>query len=132
MNDHELIEKILTAYKTIAVVGISAKEGRPANDVPHYMLSQGYKIIPVNPTLEEWNGIKAYPDLKSVPEKIELVNIFRQSEDIPPVLEDAIVAGAKAIWMHSGIINEQAAAKARAAGIEVMMDHCIRVEHRNL
>ena len=126
------IQEILRTYKTIAVVGISAKEGRPALYVPDYMRSQGYTIIPVNPTLTEWQGVKAYPDLKSLPAAPEIVNIFGKSEDIPPVVDDAIAAGAKVIWMQSGIANEAAAAKARAAGIEVVMDHCIMVEHRSL
>ena len=127
------IPEILESYKTIAVVGISAKEGRPALYVPDYMRAQGYTIIPVNPTLTEWQGIKAYPDLKSIPasEKIEIVNIFRKPEDVPPVVDDAIAVGAKVVWMQSGIVNETAAAKARAAGIEVVMDRCIMMEHKN-
>lgn len=126
------IEKILTAYKSIAVVGISEREGRPANYVPDYMRSAGYSIIPVNPTLEQWRGLKAYPDLKSVPDPVEIVNVFRKAQDVPPVVDDAIAAGAKVIWMQSGIVNEEAAARARAAGIQVIMDHCIMVEHRSL
>jgi uncharacterized protein len=126
------IEKILNTYKSIAVVGISNRDGRPANYVPDYMRSAGYKIIPVNPTIEEWQGLKAWPDLKSVPEPVEIVNVFRRPADVPPVVDDAIAAGAKVIWMQSGIVNEAAAAKARAAGIQVVMDRCIMVEHRSL
>ncbi len=125
-----MIPDILKKYRRIAVVGISEREGRPGNYVPDYLRSQGYTILPVNPTIESWQGLEAYPDLKSVPPPVEIVNIFRKPQDVPPVVDEAIAAGAKVIWMQSGIVNEEAAAKARAAGLEVVMDHCIMQEHR--
>jgi predicted CoA-binding protein len=121
---------ILRRYRTIAVVGASSDTIRPAGYVPEYMQEHGYRIIPVNPTEAEVLGEPSYPDLASVPEPIEIVNIFRRSEDVPPVVDDAIAAGAKAIWMQLGIINEEAATVARAAGLEVVMDRCMKTELR--
>jgi predicted CoA-binding protein len=93
---------------------------------------QGYRIIPVNPTATEILGEKAYPDLESVPEKIDVVQVFRKPEDVPPVVEDAIKVGAKVVWMQEGIVNEEAAQRARQAGLQVVMDACMRATHRRL
>jgi predicted CoA-binding protein len=123
---------ILNRYRTIAVVGASNDTDKPANYVPEYVKAHGYRIIPVNPTETEVLGERSYPDLASVPDPIEVVNIFRRSEDVPPVVDAAIEAGAKAIWMQSGIINEEAAEVARAAGLEVVMDRCMRTELRRM
>lgn len=124
------IKKILETYKIIAVVGISEKPGRPSGHVAEYLREQGYQIIPVNPQLESWQGIKAYPDLKSIPGKIEIVDIFRKSADIPPIVEEAVAVGAKVVWMQSGIVNEDAAVYARNAGLQVVMDRCMLIEHQ--
>jgi predicted CoA-binding protein len=130
-NRHtDAIQRLLENTETIAVVGLSNKPGRPGNYVPAYLQSQGYRIIPVNPLLKEGLGEKAYPDLLSVPEPVDLVLLFRRSEDVPPHIEEAIQIGARAIWMQSGIVNFEAAEKARQAGLEVVMDACMMVEHR--
>jgi hypothetical protein len=122
--------RILQAAKTLAVVGLSRHEHRPGYYVPAYMQSAGYRVIPVNPNLEEALGEKAYPDLLSIPEPVDVVVIFRRSEDVPPVVEQAIQIGAKVIWMQLGIVNKAAAERARAAGLEVVMDSCIKIDHQ--
>ena len=110
----DLVEEQLTNSKTIAVVGLSDNPDRPSYGVSRYMQSQGYRIIPVNPMIEEALGEKSYPDLKSVPEPIDMVDIFRRSELVPPVVDEAIEVGAKYIWMQDGVVHEEAAAKARS------------------
>lgn len=122
------IESILD-YKTIAIVGISDDPERPSNFVARFLKEHGYKIIPVNPKLTKWKGEKCYPDLLSIPEKVDIVDIFRRSEAIPPIVDEAIAIKAKVVWMQEGIINEEAAAKAREAGIEVVMDKCTKKEY---
>jgi predicted CoA-binding protein len=116
-------------YKTIAVVGISDDPERPSHFVASFLESHGYKIIPVNPKLTEWEGKKCYPDLLSIPEKVDVVDIFRRAEAVPPIVDEAIKIKAKAVWMQEGIVNEEAAAKARDAGIEVVMDRCMKKEY---
>ena len=125
---------ILNHCRTIAVVGLSPKPHRASFDVARYMQANGYRIIPVNPNAAEVLGEKAYSTLAEAAkhEKIDLVNCFRNSEDIPPVVDDAIAIGAKAVWMQLGIANAQAAAKAEAAGLLVVQDHCIKIDHRVL
>ncbi len=122
-------KEILRRYKKIAVVGISNDRTRASNGVSRYMLGQGYEIIPVNPGITEFEGIPAVPDLASVPGEIEIVNIFRRPEYVPAIVEAAIAKGAKAIWMQQGIVNEEAAERARQAGLAVVQDRCIFVEH---
>lgn len=124
------IAEILKTYKTIAVVGLSSNPMRPSYEVTEYMQSAGYRIIPVNPNEREVLGEKSYARLEDVPEKIEIVDIFRRAEEVPAVVESAIRMGAKVLWMQSGIENPEAAEKARAAGIVVVEDACILVEHR--
>ena len=97
-----------------------------------YLQDQGYRIVPVNPRADTILGEKSYPDLASIPEKVDVVDIFRRSDDVPPVVDQAIDIGAKAVWMQLGIVNEDAAVKAREAGLGVVMDRCMLVEHRNL
>ena len=126
------IEKIICESKTIAVVGISAKVDRPSHRVAAYLQSQGYRIIPVNPGQKEVLGETCYPNLEAVPEKVDVVDIFRRSEDVPPVVEAAIRIGAKAVWMQEGIINEDAAREARRAGLAVVMDRCMLKEHKRV
>lgn len=125
---------ILTHYRTIAVVGLSPEPHRASFDVSRYMQAQGYRIIPVNPNATEVLGEKAYPNLTEAArhENIELVNCFRKSEDIPPVVDEAIAIGAKAVWMQLGISHAAAAAKAEAAGLLVVQDHCLKIDHKVL
>ena len=124
------IEKIIRESRNIAVVGISNKLGRPSLTVASYLKGQGYRIIPVNPTIQDVNGEKCYPDLSSIPEKVDVVDIFRKPADVLPVVEEAVRIGAKAVWMQEGVIHEEAARRARAAGLRVVMDRCILKEHR--
>jgi predicted CoA-binding protein len=130
MDQQSTIEHILTTARTIAVVGFSNKPERAGFYVPEYLQQVGYHIIPVNPTLTEGLGEKAYPDLASVPEPVDLVLVFRRSEDTPPVAQQAAQIGAKAIWLQSGIYNDEVALIAAAAGMQVVMDACMMVEHR--
>ena len=125
-------ETILTSSKTIAVVGLSANPERPSNDVAGYLLEQGYEIIPVNPKESQILGQKAYPNLSSIPQKVDVVQIFRKPEDVPPIINEAIKIKAKAVWMQEGIINEQAAASAKDAGLMVAMNKCMFKEHQKL
>ncbi len=128
----EQLRQILETSKSVAVVGISNRDDRPANSVPGYLQRHGYHIIPVNPNLEEVHGEKAYPDLKSIPEPVDVVEVFRPPEEAPEIVDQAIQIGAKTVWMQQGIVNESAAAVARAAGLNVVMDACMRTEHRRL
>ena len=129
-SEAERITELLKTAKTIAVVGLADSPLRPSYGVSHYMLSQGYRIIPVNPNITDWMGEKAYASLLDVPEKIDIVDVFRRSDAVPEVVEDAIRIKAPAIWMQEGVIHEEAAEKARQAGIFVVMDLCILKEHR--
>jgi hypothetical protein len=130
-SDHDLKEILLSA-KTIASVGLSSNQNKESYWIAAYLKEQGYKLIPVNPTADEILGEKAYPDLQSVPELIDVVQVFRRPEDVPPVVDDAIKAGAKVVWMQEGIVHEGAAQKARQAGLQVVMDACMRATHRRL
>lgn len=125
------IETILN-YKNIAVVGISENPERPSHYVARFLEEHGYNIIPVNPNLKGWRGKKCYPDLLSIPFKIEVVDIFRRPELVLPVVDEAIAIKAKVVWMQEGIVNEEAAEKARKAGIEVVMDRCMKIEYKRL
>jgi predicted CoA-binding protein len=124
------IGDLLKKTKTIAVVGLSNKPLRPSHGVAMYMQQQGYRIIPVNPNIQSVLGEKAYPSLKDVPEKIDLVNVFRRSEFVPDVVDQAIALKLPAVWMQEDVIHEKAAEKARQAGIFVVMNRCILKEHR--
>jgi predicted CoA-binding protein len=124
--------EILRKYRTIAVVGLSSDETRESLGVAAYMQAAGYRIVPVNPAETEVLGEKAYPTVASIPSTAEIVNVFRRPEALPGVVDDAIAVGAKVIWMQEGIVNEEAAVTARAAGLEVVMDSCIRTEHRRM
>jgi predicted CoA-binding protein len=121
---------ILTRYKTIAVVGLSSNPSRPSYGVTEYMQSSGYHIIPVNPNETDVLGEPSYARLEDAPQKIEVVDVFRRPEDVPPVVDAAIRVGAKVVWMQLGIANEPAARKAQAAGLTVVMDACMLVEHK--
>jgi uncharacterized protein len=126
------ISEVLESARTIAVVGLSSKRYRPSYGVAEYMQRSGYHIIPVNPHETEVLGEKSYADLDSVPEPIDIVDIFRRSEFVLPIVEAAIRKGAKAIWMQEGVIHEDAARLAEAAGLMVVMDSCILKDHRRL
>jgi predicted CoA-binding protein len=128
-DSSEIID-ILKIFKSIAVVGLSANSWRPSNQVASYLIYAGYKIYPVNPNHEEILGLRCYPDLKSVPAKIDIVNIFRRPEYVLPIVEEAIEIGVKTIWMQLGVINHNAAQKAKSCGLKVIMNRCIRIEHR--
>ena len=130
-TDKELIE-ILKSYKKIAIVGLSNKPERDSYIVAKYLLENGYKIIPVNPNISSVFGIKSYPDLLSVPEDVEIVDIFRRPEYVDGVVKQAIIKGAKVIWMQLGVINEKAAEEAEKAGLKVIMNRCIKIEHMRL
>ncbi len=123
----------LSKVKTIAVVGVSNKPDRDSHMVTKYLMDVGYEVIPVNPKIEEFYGIKAYPNLLAIPDdkKVDVVNIFRKPADVMPVVEEAIEIGAKGVWMQLGIVNEEAAIKAREAGLEVIMDQCIKIVHQD-
>jgi len=123
------LANILEKYKTLAVVGLSSKPSRPSFGVSAYMLAQGYRIVPVNPHEESVLGQKSYPSLDEVPEPVEVVLIFRRSEFVPEVVESAIRKGAKVVWMQEGVIHEEAAQRARAAGLTVIQDRCILKAH---
>ena len=126
------IADILRGAHTIAVVGLSGKRYRPSYGVAEYLKRAGYRIIPVNPMETEILGEKCYPDLESVPEAVDIVDVFRRSEYVPDIVEAAIRKGAKVVWMQEGIVNEAAAQKASQAGLEVVMDTCMRNTHRRL
>ena len=126
------ISEILERARTIAVVGLSSKRYRPSYGVAEYMKRAGYRIIPVNPEEKEVLGEKAFPDLDSIPDAVDIVDIFRRSECVPEIVEAAIRKGAKAIWMQEGVFHEGAARRAREAGLEVAMDRCILKDHRRL
>lgn len=132
MHNDQILKDILQSAKTIASVGLSSNVEKESYGVGRYLMEQGYRVIPVNPMTDEILGQKAYPDLESIPDKIDVVQIFRRPEDIPPVVDSAIKVGAKVVWMQLEIVNESAAKTARGAGLQVVMDRCMRVEHRRL
>ena len=126
------VEDILRESRTVAVVGLSPKEDRDSHQVAKYLMEQGYRVIPVNPTVQEVLGERCYPSLSDVPEPVDVVDIFRRPDDVPPVVEEAIQKGARVVWMQLEIVHEQAARKAETHGLDVVMDRCIKVEHQEL
>ena len=132
MIDIPTLRRILSSNRVIAMVGLSANWYRPSYFAAKYMLDHGYHVIPVNPQYKEVLGQKCYASLRDIPEKVDIVDCFRKSEEIMPIAEDAIAIGAKVLWMQLGVINEAAAARARAAGLEVVMDHCVKIEYARL
>ncbi len=125
-------EEILNSSRVVAVVGLLVKPDRPSYNVASYLKKNGYKIIPVNPKAGEILGEVCYPDLGSIPEPVDVVDIFRRAEKVPAIVEEAIKIRTKAVWMQEGVINEQAAARAKAAGLLVVMDKCMLKEHQKL
>ena len=126
------IRHILKDSKNIAVVGLSPNPHRPSHQVARYLMEAGYTIIPVNPGQDEILGMTCYPNLQAIPTPLDMVDIFRRQEKVMPIVEDAIAIGAKFIWMQEGIVNKEAAAKAEAAGLSVIMDRCTKIDHMNL
>ena len=128
-SEADRITRLLESAEVIAVVGLTDAPTRPSYGVSHYMRSQGYRIIPVNPNIKRWEGEKAYASLLEIPEKIDIVNVFRRPDAVPEVVEQAIQIEAPALWLQEGVVHHKAAEKARRAGIFVVMDKCILKEH---
>lgn len=127
--DLDEIKTILAGAKIIAVVGLSAKENRPSNMVGRYLQDAGFTVIPVNPGQTEILGEPCYASLRDIPVQVDVVDIFRRSEDVGPIVDDAIAIGAKVVWMQQGVVNEEAAATAKQAGLQVVMDRCLKIDH---
>ncbi|MBX6394110.1 MAG: CoA-binding protein [Alicyclobacillaceae bacterium] len=130
-SDQELAE-LLRSARTVAVVGLSDNPARPSYEVASYLQSQGYEIVPVNPTIKQSLGRRSHASLRDIQGPVDIVDVFRRSEEVEAVVDDAIAVGAKAIWLQLGVVNERAAQKAKDAGLTVVMDRCIKVEHRRL
>jgi len=126
------IRKILTEYRTVAVVGASPKPERPSHVVAKFLKDKGFRVVPVNPKGGEILGETVYPDLTSIPDAVEVVDVFRRAEEVMPVAEEAIAIRAKALWLQEGVVNEEAAARAREAGLIVVMDRCMKKELERL
>jgi predicted CoA-binding protein len=126
---YDRVDELLAKMKTIAIVGLSDNPDRDSHRVAAYLQAQGYRIIPVNPAVESVLGEHAYPILRDVPLPIDLVDVFRKPDGVPEIVDDAIAVGAKALWLQIGVVHEPAAARARAAGLTVVMDQCLMVEH---
>ena len=132
MDDINTLRRILRESKVIAVVGLSADWFRPSYFAAKYMQAHGYRVIPVNPKYPEILGEKCYPSLRDIRQPVDMVDVFRKTADVMPIAEDAIRIGAKVLWQQLGVRNEEAAAKARAAGLETVMDRCVKIEHGRL
>jgi predicted CoA-binding protein len=132
MDDISTLRRILKQNHVVAVVGLSANWWRPSYFVAKYLQEHGYRVIPVNPAYQEVLGEKCYPTLKDVPDKVDMVDCFRKPEEIPALAEEAISIGAKCLWMQLGVINAEAASRATGAGLDVVMDRCVKIEHGRL
>ncbi len=132
MTDLVTLRRILSTHKRVAMVGLSADWWRPSFFAAKYLLEHGFKVIPVNPKYEEILDQKCYPDLKSIPTPVDVVDLFQKTERVPPFVDEAIEIGAKVVWMQLGIINQQAAQKALDAGLEVIMDRCMKIEYARI
>lgn len=130
-TDRELA-RIMSEARIIAVVGLSPKAHRPSHEVARYLMSRGYTVIPVNPGHTEILGQKCYPDLASIPVRVDIVEVFRNSHDVPPIVDGAIRCGARCLWLQIGVINDVAAEKASAAGLDVVLNRCLKIEHAAL
>lgn len=128
-DDGEIAARILREFRRVAVVGVSPDPDRPSHEVASYLRAVGFDVVPVNPLLTTWEGLPCHPDLLGVPPPIEVVDVFRRSELVAPIVDQAIAAGARAVWMQDGVIDHAAAARARAAGLLVVMDRCMLREH---
>jgi len=132
IDDIAGLSRILNETRTIAVVGLSANWHRPSFFAAKYMLDKGYTIIPVNPAYPEVLGQKCYPSLRDIPGPVDMVDVFRKAEDVLPIVDDAIAIGAKTFWLQLGVINQEAVARAEAAGLDVVMDRCVKIEFARL
>ncbi len=132
MNDIVTLRRILSTYKRVAMVGLSADWWRPSFFAAKYLLEHGFEVIPINPKYEEILGQKCYPDLKSIPTPVDIVDLFQKMERVPPFVDDAIAIGTKVVWMQLGIINQEAAQTAGDAGLEVVMDRCMKIEYARI
>ena len=132
MTDIVTLRRILTDYKRVAIVGLSADWSRPSNFAAKYLLEHGFEVYPVNPKYDEILGQKCYADLADIPFPVDIVDLFQRADRVPPFVDAAIDIGAKVVWMQLGIVHEEAAAKAREAGLEVVMDRCIKIEYARL
>jgi len=126
------LRRILKTNHTIAVVGLSADWYRPSYFAAKYMQEHGFRIIPVNPKYDEILGVKCYPNLKAIPEPVDIVDVFRKPDDCVPIAQDAVAIGAKVLWLQLGVVNEEAARVAEAGGLEVVMDRCVKIEYARL
>ncbi|MGE0486922.1 MAG: CoA-binding protein [Gammaproteobacteria bacterium] len=131
-GDIPTLQRVLGSTRTIAVVGLSRNWERPSNFAAKYMQEHGYRVIPVNPVYDEVLGERCYKDLTEIPEPVDMVDVFRKPDDLPPILEQTLAIGAKTLWLQIGVINLDVAASARAAGLEVVMDRCVKIEHARL
>ena len=131
-TDIRTLRRILHDYRRVAIVGLSADWYRPSNFAAKYLLDHGFEVIPVNPKYDEILGQKCYPDLASIPTPVDIVDLFQRAERVPPFVDQAIEIGAKVVWMQLGVVNEEAAQKARDAGLEVVMDRCMKIEYARL
>ena len=132
VDDISTLRRILKDTRVIAVVGLSADWFRPSYFAAKYMQEHGYRVIPVNPKYESVLGEKCYRSLRDIPHPVDMVDVFRKTEDVPPIAQDAISIGAKVLWQQLGVRNEGAAAKARAAGLDAVLDRCVKIEHGRL
>ena len=132
MTDIITLQRILTDYKRVAMIGLSADWWRPSFFAAKYLLEHGFEVIPVNPKYDEILGQKCYPDLKSIPTPIDVVDLFQKAERVPYFVDDAIEIGARVLWMQLGVVNEEAAQKAESAGLEVVMNRCMKIEFARL
>lgn len=131
-QDLAVIERLVREARTIAVVGLSADPGRPSHEVASYLRRSGLRILPVNPGLSAWEGLPAYASLTDVPEPVDVVDVFRRAEHAPAIARDAVAIGAGALWLQLGVLSEEAAEIAAAGGLDVVMDRCLAVEHREV
>ena len=132
MSDIATLRRVLRDCRSIAVVGLSAEWHRPSYFAAKYMQAHGYKIVPVNPRYPEILGEKCYPDLKSIPFAVDMVDVFRKPQDCVPIAQDAVAIGAKVLWLHIGVVNDEARQLAQAAGLTVVMDRCVKIEYARL
>ncbi len=132
MTDSNDLRRILREYRTVAMVGLSADWSRPSNFVAKYLLDRKFEVVPVNPRYDEILGQKCYPDLESIPQPVDIVDLFQRADRIEPFVDSAIAIGARVVWMQLGIVNQQAAQKARDADLEVVMNRCIKIEYARL
>ena len=132
IEQEEIIRSILTDSRVIAVVGASPKPYRDSNSIAGFLEAAGYTVYRVNPQYEAIDGKPCYPDLASIPEPIDIVNVFRRSDAVPEIVEESLAVKAKVLWLQFGVIHDEAAARAEQGGIQVLMDHCIAVDHRRL